>query len=150
VVTAPEWKGAIYLNMWREIEQRYGPEAAKEITGKVMLEAGRMVGSLVASRLEQTGVPGLVEAWQKMYGVTPDSALELSDERYVFRGGGCAALEMWKQAGLSAEDINEMADGYCFADCGFAEGFDPELQCTHEARLMKGDPYCQWLHFTKK
>jgi L-2-amino-thiazoline-4-carboxylic acid hydrolase len=150
LVTTPEWKGAIYLNMWREIEQRYGREAAKEICGKVMLEAGRIIGTLVATRSEETGVPGLAKAWEKMYGVSADSAIELSDERYVFQNNACAALDMWKQAGQSVEDINDMADGYCFADCGFAEGFDPDVRCTHEARLMKGDAYCQWLHNMEK
>lgn len=150
LVSSPEWKGAIYLNMWREIEQRYGREAAKEITGKVMLEAGRIIGALVAGRVDQSGIPGLVEAWEKMYGVSPDSALELTADRYVFQGTGCAALEMWRRAGVSDEDIKEMSDGYCFADCGFAEGYDPDLECSHEARLMKGDACCRWVHVKKK
>jgi predicted hydrocarbon binding protein len=150
LVTTPEWKGAIYLNMWREIEERYGRETAKEICGKVMFEAGRMIGKLVADRSGGAGVLGLEKAWENMYGISSDSALELNDERYVFENNSCAALELWKQLGLSADEIREMGDGYCATDCAFAEGFDPDLRCTQEVRLMKGDAYCRWLHFVEK
>lgn len=150
IATGLQWEGLLFLKIWKEIERRYGREVAREICGKGMWEAGLVMGAEAAKEVDSNDLAGMVKAWEIIYPVAQEDIVELNEERFVYKSSGCAAFEMWKKAGVTAEEAADMADSYCGGDRAFAEGFNRNIACVHDARAMKGDSECRWVHYVKK
>jgi hypothetical protein len=141
-----QWEAIVFLSLWRELRRRYESNTVQEIASQAMREAGLIMGRQAAAEIQTRGPRGVAEAWDLIYGSGPDSVLELTDDRFVYRGNGCPAYWLWVKMGIEAPDISEMAEAYCAVDYGFAQAFGPDVQCVHTARLMKGDAFCEWVH----
>lgn len=150
VGTGYQWEGLLFVNVWKEIEKRYGRETARQICGDAMYRAGLTMGAEVAKEVESRGIRGMEEAWEILYPVVQEDVLELSEDRFVYRAAGCTAMGMMRKAGLSDEEIADMADAYCSGDLGFTNGFDPDIGLEQAKRVMKGDAECRWVHYLKR
>ena len=90
--------------------------------------------------------------WDIMYPEPPEEAIKVTDEQFVYTGGpgGCAIFNTWKAAGVSEEEANELADGFCVGDVSFATGFNENMVCEQTSRIMKGADHCVWVHYMKE
>jgi hypothetical protein len=146
ITTGFQWEAIVFLALWRELRSRYGPDTVQEIASRAMREAGLVMGRQAATEIQTRGPRGVAEAWDLIYGSSPDCVLELTDDRFVYRGNGCPAYWLWVKMGLEPSEISEMADAYCAVDYGFAQAFGADVHCVHTARLMKGNSFCEWVH----
>lgn len=146
IATGYQYQALVFMTLWRELRERYGLEAAREIAGKAARQAGFEMGRLVAPEIGRSGPRGVAEAWDLMYGPNPDAVVELADDRFIYRGSGCPAFSLWAKMGLGPAEIAEMGNAFCAIDHGFGRAFGPDVQCIHTARLMNGDSYCEWVH----
>jgi hypothetical protein len=91
----------------------------------------------------------MAKAWDLLFGMGTKEAEELSKDTFVIKGKSCAAYNLFKRWGMPDEEIHFVCDSYCAGDVGQAKGFSDRLHFQHTARLMRGDPQCQWAYSMK-
>lgn len=152
MLTGFQWEAVLYLEAFKLIEKRYGRDAANEIMKEAMYNAGITMGHMAAKEIGgENDLAGMKRMWDIMYPAAPEEAVNLTDEQFVYTGGpgGCAIYSTWKSAGVSDEEANILADGFCVGDVSFAKGFNEDMDCEQTQRIMKGSDHCVWVHTMK-
>lgn len=140
-----EWESGLLIEAYNELSGRIGKEAAKEVVAKAMYRTGLRLGEEARELVDTNDTIGMARAWDIIYGTGTDAAELLDKERFIIRGQGCAAFNLFKRWGISDDEIRFLADAYCIGDVGHAEGFGgKEMDFQHTSRLMRGDDFCEW------
>jgi hypothetical protein len=138
-----ELQGRIFISLFQALHKKYG-DNVKEIIRQASYENGVKLGKEMAERIGKNDLEDFAKAWDELWGFA-GPPITMSNRKIIYRGTKCAAYEAWKKMGLKENEISELADLYCINDVGFAKGFNPNLKLVHTRRVMKGDPYCEWL-----
>jgi len=138
-----ELQGRIFLGILRELEKNYG-SGVRESFRAAQYGNGIRLGREMAQKMGRNGLKEFVEAWEDIWGFG-GPPVEVSDRKVVYRGGFCAAYDVWKKLGVDSKEISDIADLYCVHDVGFAKGFNPKLELKQTKRLAKGDAFCEWV-----
>jgi len=133
--------------MLEEMIKKFGPVEAEAIAKAAVMRKGALAGHKAAATTRLSGLQGLREVHRKAFPTM--EVIEFTDTRYIMRDYHCPVYEAWKQQGLTDERIAELADIYCIGDAAFAKAFDPRIELRFGARLMKGQPYCEWIYTIK-
>ena len=140
--------GLVFLAIIEQMAEKSSEAEAREFGERVMRRAGEMAGELMARKMKRHDLAGFAEGYKQSF---PNfDTIEESDDRFSVRGDFCGAYDVWKDLGLSDEEISSLADIYCVRDVAFAEAFGPNITLEFGARIMKGDPYCEWNHRVRK
>jgi hypothetical protein len=145
LTTGFEWEAGLFIEVYKELSERLGKEAAKEVLAKAMYRTGLKLGEEARALADSNDTIGMARAWDVIYGAGTDAAEVLDKDRFIIRGQGCAAFDLFQRWGVPDEEIRFFADAYCVGDVGHAEGFGgEEMDFQHTHRLMRGDEYCIW------
>ena len=145
LVTGFEWESGLFIEVYRELSERIGKEAAKQVLAEAMYRTGLKLGEEARQLVDTHDTFGIAKAWDIIYGMGTKEAARLDKDRFVIRGAGCAAFQLFQRWGVPDEDIRYLADAYCVGDVGHAEGFGAgKMDCQHTMRLMNGADECEW------
>jgi len=138
-----QWEATLFLTMWDKVEARYGADAAREICGNVLFEAGVRFGRTLAQEKGRNDLAALKETWEELYPTGPDT--EWDGKRLVVHSKGCVIKQTFALYQLPPEKRRELGPMFCAGDRGFVHGFNPDLVFTWGGRLLCGDPECIWI-----
>jgi hypothetical protein len=128
--------------IYREMVERFGAEAAKEVLDNAIKKAAVAEGKAFAAKAPG-GVTSMAD-FIKLYDLwTHDGALEIevlqaSDTAFDFDVKRCKYAETYKSMGLG--DIGHLMS--CNRDGTFCEGYDPNITLEREHTIMAGAPRC--------
>ena len=108
--------------------------------------------SQTSSRCTGHDVKGVAETWAIVSTIAlgPELKLEIvesSKERTVLKGTGCPFFNRVKEYGISDDLLTAGDAAYCDA---LTNSLSSNVKITHEKRMHKGDPFCEWIFEIKK
>lgn len=126
----------------RTMVDQLGEEKAVPLIRQAIDAYGRRAGKLARRFVEERELPLTPENM----GKSPDlpklgwekDNLKDQEGRPVPVITRCPLAVEWQAMG--EEKLGRL---YCYVDQAKAEGFNPELICTHEQNVLDGDPVCQ-------
>ncbi len=141
--TGYRWEAMVFLTMWEGIEERYGPEVAKEIGTKAMEVAGNRFGKRMAEIWGENDLATLKEVWEALYGSMES---EWDGKRLAFHGRQCIIQNTFDLFDDIPPERRAALDRmFCVGDQGFVNGFNPEIRFSFGGRLLRGEPECVWI-----
>lgn len=142
--TGFEWEAGLFFEIYKELSERLGRDAAKDILRRAMYRAGFELGREARALVDAGTPPAMAKAWDLLYGMGSQEAAQLDENHFVIQAIGCAALNLFRRRGLGEQEIRFLCDAFCIGDVGHAEGFDAKMRFQHTSRLMRGDLCCRW------
>ena len=143
MATGYQWEATVYLEIWMELEKRYGRDVAKEVCAKAMYDAGVRFGKRMAQHAGTNDLPSLKRVWEALYPVGDDT--EWDGKRLVFHGPGCVIKKTLDMYDLPEDLYREIAMVFCEGDRGFTNGFNPDIRFTWGGRIFRDQPECLWV-----
>jgi hypothetical protein len=137
-----------FLLTWdfaRAIEKKCNIDA-KSVLKEQIWEKSFAAGQRMATKYKEHGIKDLYDAYNFQFeGLVQAEWFELNDEVLHKWNHECPVIQHFRDLGITAEELSEMADYYCLQDIGFMTGFNPKLEVFHQSRLlMKGDSHCTY------
>ena len=124
-----------------------------EILGQIWGQAGQGAKQVAdALGMKPDDVKGVAETWAIVSTIAlgPELKLEIvesSKERTVLKGTGCPFFNRVKEYGISDDLLTAGDAAYCDA---LTNSLSSNVKITHEKRMHKGDPFCEWIFEVKK
>jgi hypothetical protein len=143
MATGYQWEATVYLEIWVELEKRYGRDVARDVCGKAMYDAGVRFGQAMARWKGKTDLAALKEVWELLYPTGDDT--EWDGKRLVFHNKACVIKQTLAMYDLAPDLFHEIAQVFCEGDRGFVNGFNPKLKFTWGARIFRKDDECRWI-----
>lgn len=143
MATGYQWEATVYLELWIEIEKRYGRDVAREICTKAMYDAGIRFGKRMAEHIGRNDLAALKEVWESLYPMGDDT--EWDGKRLAFHNPGCVIKSTLSMYDIPKDLFDEIALVFCDGDRGFVNGFNPEIRFTWGDRIFREEPECVWI-----
>ena len=143
MATGYQWEATVYLEIWMEIEKRYGRDAARDICAKAMYDAGVRLGKRMAQNAEDNDLASLKKTWESLYPVGDDT--EWDGKRLAFHNKACVIKNTLQIYDLPEDLFHEIAMVFCEGDRGFVNGFNPEIKFTWGKRILREEDECVWI-----
>ena len=96
LTTGFEWESGLFIEVYNELSERIGKEDAKEVVAKAMYRTGLRLGEEARELVDTNDTIGMAKAWDIIYGMGTDAAERLDKERFIIRGQGCAAFNLFE------------------------------------------------------
>ncbi|MDR1394825.1 MAG: L-2-amino-thiazoline-4-carboxylic acid hydrolase [Deltaproteobacteria bacterium] len=140
-------EGAIVKDIFAEIVQSSGQEAARDIIARAVRRSARNAGRQLAGRMgggDLTKFLAILPLWQQ------DEALKIqfeiqSPRELTYRVTDCAYARMYREMGLA--HLGFLLS--CSRDGAFMEGFAPQAELTRTQTIMEGGSYCDFCYRLK-
>lgn len=137
-----------WILMW-DIIKRVENEYNINLRGLVREEIWRSslkVGQDLAKKYKTHRLKDLYEAFLGFFeGLCKFEWFEFNEEVLEVWCHECPNMRHFKEAGLSDEQIKEMAPYFCLQDIGIMTGFNPQNEVFIQPRLLlQGDSHCSY------
>ena len=138
----------LWWNTLKEIGEKYNVDVmtlAREQWFKSAFEEGQQVAK---ARKERGLGNGIIDYYDERLAKLDEGPskfiwFELNDKRMHYWNMRCAMHQFFQEAGMTDEEIKELAPLFCSVDAAFAQGFNPNFEAYPYPRIqMAGDPHC--------
>lgn len=137
-----EIEARILAPMLAALEIELGHDKAWEIARKVIQEAARQQGILLANSVEKNDLEHFAdvqETWKKDNAILTE-VLELTNKKFSFNVFRCRYAEMYQHLGVP--ELGKMLS--CERDFALIEGYNPNIHLTRTQTIMEGADICDF------